>query len=140
MATITRIKKEECIYAPPKPKPIEKEVDRISKPFLIKKVKIQNYKGRARILLLRKEILKAGFSIGDGVQFKKTVNGLELRSSKIIKLGSNYVKKDSTIHVFECKNKGNLYPMIDIRKHLESFTIGSKVSVKYFNNKIEINL
>ena len=92
MATITRIKKEECIYAPPKPKPTEKEVDRISKPFLIKKVKIQNYKGKARILLLRKEILKAGFSVGDGVQFEKTVNGLELRSSKIIKLGYNYVK------------------------------------------------
>jgi len=121
------------------------EVQEVEQPtselILTRKVKVQDYRktGQPRILLMRKELFKCGFDYGVGIKFNKFTNGLTLRPRKEIKLNGTTQRQDSKQHVFKCQNKGEEYPMIDIRHNwLSDFTVGTKATVKYYQDKIVI--
>ena len=109
--------------------------------ILTRKVKVQDYRktGQPRILLMRKELFKCGFDYGVGIKFNKFTNGLILRPRPKVKLNGNRFRQDSDQHTYKCHNKGEVYPCIDIRHNwLSAFTVGTKATVKYYQDKIVI--
>ena len=88
---------------------------------------------------MRKELFKCGFDYGVGIKFNKFTNGLILRPRKEIKLNGTTQRQDSKQHTYKCHNKGEVYPCIDIRHNwLSDFTVGTKATVKYYQDKIVI--
>ena len=121
------------------------EVQEVEQPtselILTRKVKVQDYRktGQPRIVLMRKELFKCGFDYGVGIKFNKFTNGLILRPRKEIKLNGTTQRQDSKQHTYKCHNKGEVYPCIDIRHNwLSDFTVGTKATVKYYQDKIVI--
>ena len=121
------------------------EVQEVEQPtnelILTRKVKVQDYRktGQPRIVLMRKELFKCGFDYGVGIKFNKFTNGLTLRPRKEIKLNGTTQRQDSKQHTYKCHNKGEVYPCIDIRHNwLSDFTVGTKATVKYYQDKIVI--
>ena len=109
--------------------------------ILTRKVKVQDYRktGQLRIVLMRKELFKCGFDYGVGIKFNKFTNGLILRPRPKVKLNGNRFRQDSDQHTYKCHNKGEVYPCIDIRHNwLSAFTVGTKATVKYYQDKIVI--
>ena len=109
--------------------------------ILTRKVKVQDYRktGQPRIVLMRKELFKCGFDYGVGIKFNKFTNGLILRPRPKVKLNGNRFRQDSDQHTYKCHNKGEVYPCIDIRHNwLSAFTVGTKATVKYYQDKIVI--
>ena len=121
------------------------EVQEVEQPtnelILTRKVKVQDYRktGQPRIVLMRKELFKCGFDYGVGIKFNKFTNGLILRPRPKVKLNGNRFRQDSDQHTYKCHNKGEVYPCIDIRHNwLSAFTVGTKATVKYYQDKIVI--
>ena len=137
---VTYIKQDEA-----RPSSNPYEVQEVEQPtnelILTRKVKVQDYRktGQPRIVLMRKELFKCGFDYGVGIKFNKFTNGLILRPRPKVKLNGNRFRQDSDQHTYKCHNKGEVYPCIDIRHNwLSAFTVGTKATVKYYQDKIVI--
>ena len=88
--------------------------------------KVGRYKDKPRIVLQNKILFKYGFNFGVGIRLITTNNGLIIKTHK----------KITTLHVSKCLNHGVYLPTIDIKHCLENFTMGGKVKVKYYQDKI----